>query len=52
LHASALFDIDGQLLLTREDVGRHNALDKLVGAALMAGDLPLDRHILLLSWPE
>jgi len=49
LHASALFDIDGHLLLTREDVGRHNALDKLVGAALMAGDLPLDHHILLLS---
>jgi FdhD protein len=49
LHASALFDLNGNLLLTREDVGRHNALDKLVGAALMAGDLPLDHHILLLS---
>jgi FdhD protein len=49
LHASALFDLNGQLLLTREDVGRHNALDKLVGAALIAGDLPLDHHILLLS---
>lgn len=49
LHASALFDMTGELLLTREDVGRHNALDKLVGAALAAGDLPLDRHILLLS---
>jgi FdhD protein len=49
LHASALFDLEGDLLLSREDVGRHNALDKLVGAALMAGDVPLDHHILLLS---
>jgi FdhD protein len=49
LHASALFDIDGNLLLTREDVGRHNALDKLIGAALATNMLPLDKHILLLS---
>jgi len=49
LHASALFDTAGNLLLIREDVGRHNALDKLVGAALTAGDIPLDHHILLLS---
>ena len=49
LHASALFDLNGQLLHTREDVGRHNALDKLVGLALTAGELPLDHHILLLS---
>ncbi len=49
LHASALFDMSGELLITREDVGRHNALDKLVGAALIAGDVPLDHHILLLS---
>lgn len=56
LHASALFDLKGNLLLTREDVGRHNALDKLIGAALQAVgeplkrvEMPLDRHILLLS---
>ena len=49
LHASALFDLNGNLLLTREDVGRHNALDKLIGASLMYGTVPLDDHILLLS---
>jgi FdhD protein len=49
LHASALFNATGELLLVREDVGRHNALDKLIGAALNKNMLPLDQHILLLS---
>lgn len=49
LHASALFDAKGNLLLVREDVGRHNALDKMIGAALNRNMLPLDQNILLLS---
>jgi FdhD protein len=49
LHASALFDVDGTLLAVREDVGRHNALDKLVGWALDHGAIPLDRRVLLVS---
>src|SRR5262249_4402810 len=49
LHACALFSAEGELEEMREDVGRHNALDKLVGWALLAKRLPLDKTILLLS---
>jgi FdhD protein len=49
LHASALFDLHGNLIFIREDVGRHNALDKLIGTAFEKKLLPLDQHILLLS---
>jgi FdhD protein len=49
LHAAAVFDAKGNLLYLREDVGRHNAVDKIVGAALMEGKIPLDRHILAVS---
>jgi FdhD protein len=49
LHASALFDCRGNLLMAREDVGRHNALDKVIGAALLENRLPLTDSILLLS---
>ncbi|MBX7206102.1 MAG: formate dehydrogenase accessory sulfurtransferase FdhD [Bacteroidia bacterium] len=49
IHACALFDTNGNLLLMREDVGRHNALDKLIGAAIGKELVPLNRHIILLS---
>jgi FdhD protein len=49
LHGCALFHTDGTLISSREDVGRHNALDKLIGAALTKNLLPLNDHILLLS---
>ena len=49
LHASALFDAEGDLLALREDVGRHNATDKLIGWALLEGRLPLSDHIVMVS---
>ncbi len=49
LHASALFTAEGELRALREDVGRHNALDKLIGAMALAGKLPLHRSLLLVS---
>ncbi len=49
LHACAVFDLEGRLRIAREDVGRHNALDKILGWAVLNDLLPLDRHLLLLS---
>ncbi|HWC13882.1 MAG TPA: formate dehydrogenase accessory sulfurtransferase FdhD [Actinomycetota bacterium] len=49
LHAAGLFDLSGHLVASREDVGRHNAVDKLVGWALLEGRLPLSDHIMVVS---
>ncbi|HVF30431.1 MAG TPA: formate dehydrogenase accessory sulfurtransferase FdhD [Pyrinomonadaceae bacterium] len=49
LHASALFKTDGEMEIVREDVGRHNALDKVIGARFLAGSMPLSESILLVS---
>jgi FdhD protein len=49
LHATGLFDADGELLLVREDVGRHNAMDKVIGRALVDGLVPLAGRVLCVS---
>jgi FdhD protein len=49
LHGAGLFDSTGQLLAVREDVGRHNAVDKIVGAEFLADRTPLRNNLLLLS---
>jgi FdhD protein len=49
LHATGLFSADGELLDVREDVGRHNAMDKVIGAALLGGSLPLVERVLCVS---
>jgi len=49
LHAAAIFDLGGAPLVVREDIGRHNAVDKVLGYGLLNGLLPFDRHILMVS---
>lgn len=49
LHAAGLFSETGELLIVREDIGRHNAVDKVIGQALLADMVPLERHVLMVS---
>jgi FdhD protein len=49
IHAAGIFDLNGKALIVREDIGRHNAVDKVIGRAFLDGKLPLDRHLMLVS---
>jgi formate dehydrogenase assembly factor FdhD len=49
LHAAALFDLDGAMLVVREDIGRHNAVDKVIGWALENDRVPLNAGVLLVT---
>jgi FdhD protein len=49
IHAAGIFDLKGEPKIVREDLGRHNAVDKVIGRAFLDGLLPLDRHVLLVS---
>src|SRR5262245_25302391 len=49
IHAAGIFGVEGELKIAREDIGRHNAVDKAIGRAFLDGSLPLDRHLLLVS---
>ena len=49
IHAAGIFDLDGAAKVVREDIGRHNAVDKAIGRAFLDRLLPLDRHVLLVS---
>jgi FdhD protein len=49
IHAAGIFDLSGKCLAVREDIGRHNAVDKVIGRAFLDSRLPLDRHVLLVS---
>jgi len=49
IHAAGIFEAGGKSLVVREDIGRHNAVDKAIGHLLLEGKLPIDRHILLVS---
>ena len=49
IHAAGIFNCEGELMLSREDIGRHNAVDKVIGRALLDGELPSSDHVLLVS---
>jgi FdhD protein len=49
IHAAGIFDVDGELKIAREDIGRHNAVDKAIGRAFLNGSVPLKQHLLLVS---